>query len=522
MNSGGAPELETLYEEGLRLVDAEQFTTALIFLRKALQGHPDQADLLALLGEVYLKLDRKDDALQASERALASDSCCPSALLVKGRVLQSMARNPEAEQCYRKLVLLKPELKEASEHLARVLLAMRKEAEALEILNAIPAHRFDGELHFMRAFALSRLLRLQEALNEYALALEKGADPLWVRWNSGNVKLLLGRWTEAWDDRELRYEVSGAEKRDFDQPEWDGSSLQDQSILLHGLGEGHGDTIMALRYGSLLKKMGGRVLVETRPDLAGLLKTCPYVDEVILAGSPLPPFDRHAHLMSLPKWFKTSPETVPAEIPYLASPPIEVIPQAHVIRERIEAAKTSVSRCPGITRSSRCVSGISSRSEPTKITPVISQRLLKIGLVHAGSPGHQDDACRSIPPQLFEVLAPLRSSATFFSLQKARPDPLPPLPESLAAIDLGDLLSDFSHTAYALDLLDLLITVDTSVAHVAGAMGLPVLLLLPFLPDWRWMLNRKDTPWYPTMRLYRQTRPGDWEAVLAHVLEELR
>jgi len=230
---------------------------------------------------------------------------------------------------------------------------------------------------------------------------------------------------------------------------------------------------MALRYAQIAG--GGRVVVECHPHLAALFRTCAFADEVVACGDPLPPFHVQALLMSLPRIFATGLDTIPWPGPYLHSP---------------------------------------GPAFPLKGT-------MKAGIVHAGNPGHPDDANRSIPPELFEALAPLRPQWTFHSLQKRRVPDLPPLPESLGAVDLGDALEDFSATASVLESLDALITVDTAVAHLAGAMGRKVHLLLPFEPDWRWMLDRVDSPWYPTLRLHRQPSPGDWPSVLEALASEL-
>lgn len=321
--------------------------------------------------------------------------------------------------------------------------------------------------------AHKRMGRLDEAEASYRIALEADPGDIAARYNLAILCLLQGRLGEGWEGRELRWRAAGVAPRAFCEPEWDGSPLRGRTLLLHGAQEGFGDAIMALRFAAQAK--GGRVLVECHPHLAELFRTCPLVDGVIPLGEPLPPFDVQALLMSLPRILRVEKDTIPWPGPYL--------------------------RAPGA---------------PEALGPGF-----KVGLVHAGSPAHPDDAARSIPPDRFEVFSSLLPDCAFFSLQKAGA-PLPPLPAELRARDLGRALPDFAATARILASLDLLVSVDTSVAHLAGAMGLPVLLLLPFEPDWRWMLEGDTTPWYPSIRLFRQPRPEDWDPALKAAAEAAR
>ena len=232
---------------------------------------------------------------------------------------------------------------------------------------------------------------------------------------------------------------------------------------------------MALRYAFEAKARGARVLVEAHPSLCTLFRTCPAVDEVVAHPDALPPFHCQALLMSLPRILGTELATIPWPGPYLHAPgPPPPLPGT-----------------------------------------------FRIGLVYAGNPAHPGDASRSLPPDLLEGLASLRPRCTFFSLQQHRTPALPSLPACLGAEDLGGHLPDFAATAGFLASLHALITVDTAVAHLAGAMGLPVQLLLPFEPDWRWLLDRKDSPWYPSFQLFRQPEPGDWATPLGSLEETL-
>jgi hypothetical protein len=316
-------------------------------------------------------------------------------------------------------------------------------------------------------------------------AVERQVDllipPATVAWNRSLVSLRLGDLPAGWDQYEARWQVPGLiiPKRDFPQPRWQGLPFPGQTLLLH-FEQGLGDTLMFVRYAKQAKAMGGRVLLAAQVPLAGLVATCPGVDAVIPHGSPIPPFDFHLPLLSLPFVFRTDLASIPAEIPYLDIP--EVVPNREWIARTLAESE-------GQTR---------------------------IGLVWAGSRTHKGDAQRSIPPSLFEGLGALPGIA-WHSFQIDTTE-LPPLP---GIVSLDPMLRNLSSTAYALSGMDLVITVDTALAHLAGALGIPTLLLLPFLPDWRWLLGREDSPWYPTMRLYRQPTPGDWQGVLHRIVRDL-
>jgi hypothetical protein len=284
-----------------------------------------------------------------------------------------------------------------------------------------------------------------------------------------------------WEQYESRWQVPeySAQQLHFAQPRWDGGSFVGKTLLLYWE-QGFGDTLMFVRYAPWVKALGGKVVLVAQARLADLVATCPGIDEVIPHGDSIPPFDVHLPLLSLPRIFQTALKSIPATIPYL-----------HVPR-----------RIPHF-------------EEITK-TLAVSEGKIRMGLVWAGNTTHKNDGKRSIPPMALIPLAALPEIA-WFSFQVGRQDE-PPFP---GIVSMEPLLSDFSDTAYALGSMDLVITVDTAVAHLAGAMGIPTFLLLSSLPDWRWMMGRKDSPWYPTMRLYRQPIPGDWDAVVRDVVADL-
>jgi len=300
-------------------------------------------------------------------------------------------------------------------------------------------------------------------------------------WERSNITLLFGDLPLGWQQYEARFRIPGLIKpqRDFPQPRWEGGPFPGRTLLLHWE-QGQGDSLMFIRFAALAKALGGRVLVEVQPSVAGVAATCPGVDQVIPYGEPLPPFDLQASLMSLPAILGTTLEGIPAAIPYLDVP--AQVPNREPIA-RILAA---------------------------------THGLPRLGLVWAGNASNPYDPLRSIPAAALAPLAALPGVA-WHSFQPGLATP-PPFER---IIPLGPLLSTFSDTAYALSAMDLVVTVDTAVAHLAGALGIPTLVLVECLPDWRWLMGRPDSPWYPTLELWRQPTHGDWTSVIRRMAAEL-
>jgi hypothetical protein len=291
--------------------------------------------------------------------------------------------------------------------------------------------------------------------------------------------LLRGDFSRGWADYEWRLTTT----RTFAQPQWDGGPLAGRTILLHAE-QGLGDTLHFIRYAERVAAAGGNVVVECQAPLKRLLHDSLERIPVISHGEPLPSFDVHCPLLSLPRLFQTTLESIPARVPYVDAN------DALAPQWRARLAD--------------------------------KDRHLKIGLVWAGSEAHQNDRNRSIPLATFAPLAQ-GPNTCIYSLQKgdaARQAAASSAPFPL--VDWTSELHDFADTAALIAQLDLIITVDTAMAHLAGALGKPVWALVPHVPDWRWLLDRDDSPWYPTMRLFRQTNPGDWTSVLERVATALR
>lgn len=303
-----------------------------------------------------------------------------------------------------------------------------------------------------------------------------------LTYERGYLDLLRGHMAEGWQRWEARLEVPGfiPPGKQFPQPRWQGEPFPGRTLMVV-FEQGFGDTLMLARYLPRVKALGGRVHFLVQPQMAYLLTTLRGVDEIVPFGEPVPPFDLQVSTFSLPALFGTTLETVPADIPYLDVPP--AVPSKAAL---VQALAPSEGR-------------------------------VRVGLAWGGNPAHPRDAQRSIPAHRLDPLGDLEGVA-WHSFQLGRED-RPQLP---GLVDLQPFLRTFTDTAYALSGMDLLITVDTALAHLAGALGVPTLLLISYAPDPRWMLDREDTPWYPATRLYRQPRPGDWEAVIQRLLTELR
>ncbi len=303
----------------------------------------------------------------------------------------------------------------------------------------------------------------------------------YAEYERGYLNLLRGEWKQGWRQFEARLRTPGyvpAGKR-FPQPRWTGAPFPEKTLLLN-FEQGFGDTLMLVRYAPLVKALGGRVLLLVQPQFAYLMTTLQGVDEVIPYGHDLPPFDLQASLFSLPALFGTEEATVPCNIPYLGIP--RSVPNRDGLATLLAASE-------GQTR---------------------------VGLAWGGNPVHPRDAQRSIPPSLLKPLGTLPGVA-WHSFQLGRED----RPELPGLVSLAPLLQTFSDTAYALSGMDLVITVDTALAHLAGALGIPTLLLVSHAPDFRWMLDREDSPWYPSLRIYRQPTVGDWASVIRQLHADL-
>lgn len=457
---------------------------ALESFNSALAIKPGSPEILTNQASVLRKLGRHAEALKSFERVVAIKPDHAQAHTHRGVTLADLNRFDEALACYDRALALAPDLVEAINNRGHALEKLGRPDDALacyeRALAINPAH---AEVLYNRNNALAALGRHQEALASCSQATALNPAHVNAQWNEAMLRLRLGDFAGGWKKYEWRWKREGAAKklRKFSQPLWLGQdAVAGNTILLHHE-QGLGDTIQFARYATLLAKRDARVILEVQPPLKSLLSQIGGGVQVIGRGEDIPRFDLHCPLLSLPLACRTELGTIPADIPYLAAP-----------ADRIEQWKA---RLP--------------------------QGKQRVGLVWSGNATHKDDHNRSIA---LSRLAPLFDTPdiAFVSLQKElRDSDAATLAADLRITDLGSHFEDFSDTAAVIAQLDLVIAVDTSVAHLAGALGKPVWILLPFCPDWRWLLDRADSPWYPTARLFRQPRINDWDSVVAEVTREL-
>jgi tetratricopeptide (TPR) repeat protein len=462
-----------------RLAEAER-----LFAR-AVSIDPDHAGALNNHGTVLKQLKRFDEALASYDRALALRPNAIEALCNRGIVLRELQRFDEALASYDRALELRPDYADALNSRGVALRELGRFDEALANADRALAIRPGfAEALVNRGTSLIELRRLDEALASFQRAQAIRPDYADAHWSESLCRLLAGDFPAGWAKHEWRWRTDAAAgaKREFTQTLWLGEQeVTGKSVLLHAE-QGFGDTIQFCRYATLLAQRGARVVLEVQPALCSLLSGLAGVERVVARGDALPEFDFHCPLLSLPLAFRTTLETIPALVPYLAPSPSKV----DSWRARVPAGGT------------------------------------KIGLAWSGSRTHGNDCNRSITP---DRLAPLlECGATVVSLQKELCDDdrqwLAAHPE---VRHFGDNFSSFADTAALISLLDVVISVDTAVAHLAGAMGRPVWILLPVIGvDWRWMLGREDSPWYPSARLFRQCAIGGWDAVVERIAAELR
>jgi Flp pilus assembly protein TadD len=437
--------------------------------RAAIGHDPGLAEAEANLGGLLCRIARWDEAEAALRRALELAPDFPEALNSLGTALMARRAFGEAEACLRRALALAPDYAEAYNNLGALLHAMGRFDEAEAALGKALGLRPEyAEAMTNLGNALVALGRLGEAETTLRAALRLRPGEAETEYSLGVALLAGGRLREGWAGFERRWERRGAEARALPAPAWNGEELGGRVLLVHAE-QGLGDTIQFCRF---LPTLGaGRVILEAPRPLVRLLSGLGGAARVIARGEALPRFDVYCPLMSLPRRLETALETIPTRVPYLAADGAAVARWA----ERL-----------------------------------LSFAGLKIGLVWAGNPEFAADSRRSIDPRLLTPLLQV-PGATFISLQHGERAPALPIPGWMGEVE------DFSDTAALLSALDLVIAVDTAVVHLAGALGKPVWLLNRFDTCWRWLRGRPDSPWYPTLRQFRQARPGDWESVISAV-----
>jgi tetratricopeptide (TPR) repeat protein len=472
--------LGLLYKTHGQLAAAEEC------LRRACELQADAAPVHFELGNVYQMLGRMDDAMGCYRRALSVQPDFAAAACNLGNALRERGALAEAQQQLERAVALRPDLAAAQSNLGAVLqdLGRLDESQAcFERALALEPRRAEFLLNL--GTVLKDQGRVEEALPWYERALQSQPGYSQALCSRGTAQLSLGRFREGWAGYEHRVGCSQFNTLKFPQPLWDGSPVAPRRLLIH-CEQGFGDTLQFIRYVPMVRAVVPEAMVAAQPELLPLVEDSGF-GRLIAKEGPLPAFDVHAPLMSLPRIFGTELETVPRDVPYLKAKP-----------DRVARWHEELAVYPG----------------------------LRIGIAWQGRRAFRGDVLRSIPLASFAPLAAV-GGARLLSLQKGPgSEQVQALQGRFEVIDLAARLDNsggaFLDTAAVMENLDLVITSDTAIAHLAGGLGVRVWVALAFAPDWRWMVGRDDSPWYPTMRLFRQRAPGDWSGVFERMAAELR
>jgi len=458
---------------------------ALESLDKALVLRPGDLEAILYRGNALSALNRPQDALSCFDAVLARNPGRSDALLNRGTALAALGRHAQALADFDAILKHAPNHVEALYNRGTALLDLSRDSEALDTLERMVVHA----PHYARAWtnrgrALQALNRHQEAVASFEKAIAVDKDYADAHSNVALSLLTLGALPRGFAEYEWRWKRAGMAdmRRNYRGRLWLGEFPLGQRTILLPAEQGLGDTIQFVRYAPLLARAGATVVLEVQPELKPLLATIDGVASCHARGEALPAFDLYCPLGSLPLAFKTEPSTIPADIPYVRAD------EAHIAKWR-----PTIEVLPG----------------------------KRVAFAWAGHARHPNDRNRSIDLKLLEPLFALES-VSFVSIQRELwGDDSALLARHRNITHVGDKLADMADTAAVAALVDLTIAVDTSVVHLAGAMGRDVWVLLPFSPDWRWTLAGEHTPWYPQARLFRQPTAGNWASVLATVRDAL-
>ena len=420
------------------------------------------------LGIIETQLNNTQAAVFAYEKLLALAPTHAKGWNNLGILKQAAGDRQSAMDCYQRSIQEEPEFTQALYNLGSVLqLAGRMEEAAASYEQVLLQEPSNAAALNNYGNTLVQLNRVREAAGIFDQVLELLPDDPMARYNRGLVRLLLGDLRRGFADYEARLELTSVTQCDLQAPLWTWQPLSGKTILLSAE-QGLGDTLQFIRYAALVRGKGAEVIVRCPASLVKLLETAPGVNCVLANGQTVPPHDFQIPLLSLPQRLQTNLDTIPATGPYLFT----------------KAAENSKA----------------------------SRSVRRVGIAWAGNPHHANDKNRSLPVYFLDFTG--FNGIQLFSLQKD----LPPPP---GLTDARDQMADFAATGDFISQLDLVISVDTAIAHLAGAMGKPVWILLAFAPDWRWMMEREDSPWYPSARLFRQTKANDWHGVMERVRQSL-
>ncbi|KPA16954.1 glycosyltransferase [Candidatus Magnetomorum sp. HK-1] len=471
---------EHLYQQGLSLINQKHYSLAFQFFEPITQINPDHFDAWFQMGNAFMMQKYINQAIEYYEKAVLIQPNNPRFQYNLGLAWYSKRDYLKAIKYFQAAFDQDQTYFKAIYNLGSAYYRIREMDKSIESFRkALTLDPEQMDVYTNIGACFGKQGDLETAMSWHQKAIDLSPDYADAHYNMGISMLLSGRLQEGFQKYEWRLKRPDFPKPKYDKPMWDGCAFNGQTLLVY-MEQGFGDAIQFIRYLPQVKARGGTVILICHPSLQRLFETVQGVDHIIPENYQLPSFDYHISLMSLPNIFQTKLETIPSETPYL-SLPYEV---------------------------------------PKILDEIINKhgKNFNIGFVWAGNPANKHDQDRSIPQYMFSVIMTAQN-IRMFSLQKQT---VPSDADLLFDyIDLAPHLNDFSDTAYAISKMDLIISVDTAVAHLAGALNRPVWILLPKTPDWRWLLNRNDSPWYMSVKLFRQQVDGLWTDVFIQVIQEL-
>jgi tetratricopeptide (TPR) repeat protein len=466
--------------------DEKRIEEGMQWAGRAIAADPRAAASHYALGRIREAAGRYGEAESSYREATRLDATHARAHNNLGCMLHVQGRLDEALACYRKALELDPSQPEANQNYAAIARDAGAQQRAIEgYLQQTLANPSDATAFTNLANTYAEFGRQEEALASFDRAIALDPDRAEAHFGRSLVLLLCGDYAQGWKEYEWRLRISAfsAPAHRFAQPMWDGSRIDAGAILVHAE-QGFGDLLQFVRYAPRVAERCAGVILECQPELKPLLQGTPGVQRLLARGEALPPFKAHVPLMSLPRIFGTTLESIPWQGPYVHADPRRVEEWRRVVGSR-EGAR------------------------------------LRVALNWSGNPRFWGNRSRSIPLALLAPLARV-AGVSFYSVQKGEAAAQAGAPPAgMRLVDLTAQIHDFADTAALLSQMDLFVTVDTAVAHLAGAMGIPTWVILSRVPDSRYHLERSDNPWYPTMRLFRQERDGDWPGVVERVLHAL-
>ncbi len=479
---GNPDNADALFMLGVMGAQTGQLDLAAGYFLEAIKADPAHVGAHYNLGNVYRDKGQMTEAFGCFQKVIQLHPENANAYVNLGIIFRAQGRFHEEIQCYQKAIQINPGSAEAFFNLGHAFFDREEFDKALACYEKVTLLNPSFSHAYMNLGTILRIRgRHEEALTCYQKAIHLNPDDAEAHWNLANVLLLTGDFKQGWKEYVWLWKTEDSMKRQrvLSRPLWDGADIRGRTILLYAE-HGFGDTLQFIRFAPLVAERGATVIVECQPELASLLRGSKGIRQVIPQGEELPAFDIQCPLMMLPVLFNTTIDTIPDAIPYLTADP-------GLVKKWHKRLLDDHSR-------------------------------MKIGIVWSGV----STSRKFCPPDIFVPLTQLKD-VSFYSLQKGEAaKESVPVPEGMRFYGYTDEIADFSDTAALIENLDLVISIDTSVAHLAGALGRPVWTLLPYLPDWRWLLDRDDSPWYPSMKLFRQPSLGDWKSVIDKVQDNLK